>query len=97
MIYTVWAEYGATGEGQTYMVLFTRGYGKDKDRRVNAVENFREYFGGWYASGATVEEGLNFDFPGAKFLVSDALRKSLEEWQHEANLSYHASFHFNFS
>lgn len=97
MFYTVWADYGATGEGRTFMVLFTRGWGKDKDPRVNAIENFREYFGGWCASGATVKEGLNFDFPGAEFLISDTLRKSLEEWQGEANMNYYASFHYNFS
>jgi len=96
-MYTVWSEYYGTGEGQTYMVLFTSGYGQYDDGSKNALENFKKTFGAYMALGATVEEGIVLDFPGSKFLLSDAVKASLVEWEGVANMNYHASFHFNFS
>lgn len=95
-MYTVWSKDFATGEGVTYSVLYTFGYGEHDDNRVNALEEFKRTFGSWYALGASVEEGLQFDFPGAKYLVSPEVQAALSKWT-DANRSYHAQFHSNFS
>lgn len=97
-MYTVTCEYFATGEGITYMVLFTRGYGPEDDLRANAMSTFRELFGDYFAIGADVHDGMIFDFPGSNLLVSDQLRAKLEDWVKDAGgLEYHASLHVNFS
>lgn len=100
-MYTVHAEYFATGEGHTYMVLFTHGdgYGDDEqDGKANALAQFKEIFGDYFAIGAEVREGIQFDFAGAKYLLSEALRGNILDWEKAAgNLEYHASFHVNFS
>ena len=71
----VLCDYGATGEGQTYMVLFTFALNKAK-----ALQKFSKEFNPYYAQGATVYDGYYFDFEGAPFLITDALRKAMEEW-----------------
>lgn len=97
-MYTVTCEYFATGEGHTYMVLFTQGYGESAISSENALTNFKEIFGDYFAIGAEVKEGIHFDFPSAKYLLSDALKQNILEWEKEAGgLEYHASLHVNFS
>lgn len=90
-LFTVACSYGATGEGQTYMVLFTFALNK-----AMALQKFSEEFNTYYAQGATVYDGYYFDFEGAPFLITDALRKAMEEWP-ECYMEYKASFSFNFS
>ena len=90
-MYTVWADYGATGEGITYMVLYTRG---DYE---NALNEFKDIFGFFHASGACVQEGLHFDFPGNEYLVSDTVRRIMSDYLNRCNQSYYASFHVNCS
>lgn len=97
-MYTVSCEYFATGEGHTFMVLFTRGYGSNEDPMDNAMESFRKLFGGYFAQGADVKEGIDFEFAGAKFLLSNELKAKLLEWEKDAGgLEYHAKLHVNFS
>jgi hypothetical protein len=69
-MYTVIADYIATGEGRTVMVLYTRALGAD-DGIENALTQFKSNFGAYYAQGATVYSGLKFDCPGADLFVSD--------------------------
>lgn len=97
-VYTVYADYYATGEGISYMALITRGYGKNENREENAMARFRELFGSYMALGATVKPGLYLDFHGNKVLLSDAMREKLEEWNNTAGgLEWHSSLHLNFS
>lgn len=97
-MYTVNCAYFATGEGTSYMVLITRGYGPNNDPRDNAMHRFTELFGSWYAKGATVANGMNFDFPGSKLLIADETKAKLLDWVQDAGgLEYHASIHVNFS
>jgi len=97
-MYTVTNTYYGTGEGITYMVLFTKGYGTDPDRSKNALATFERHFGAYQSTGAVVREGLVFEFGGSRMLVGDLLRAQLEEWATEAGgLEYHASIHVNFS
>lgn len=88
--FTVTCCYGATGEGQTYMVLFTHALNK-----IMAIQKFSEAFNPFFADGAEVHDGYYFDFEGASFLITDALKKAMEEWH--GYLEYKASFHFNFA
>lgn len=96
-VYTVYADYFGTGNGTTYMVLITRGYGPN-EREVNAMNRFIELFGGYMATGATIKPGIHLDFPGAHLLVSEKLRAGLEDWNTDAGgLEWHSSLHLNFS
>lgn len=85
----------ATGEGYTISVLFTPGYGPNEDRKANALQTFTNIFGGWYAMGAEVHEGLYFDFYGAQLLVSPAVKEILQST--EGHKAYHAQIHLNYS
>jgi len=97
-MYTVSCEYFGTGEGISYYVVITKGYGDNEDRRMNALQTFREKFGGYATSGATVTEGMNFDIPGAEFLFSSVLKDTLMAYHDKCGgLEYSASFYFNFS
>jgi hypothetical protein len=96
-MYTVWADYGATGEGITYMVLYTKGYGEDNNNMENALKEFKSIFGPFYGACAEVKEGLWFDFPGNEFLVSAKAREMLTENLNECSQNYHALYHMNFS
>lgn len=97
IVYTVYADYGATGEGQTYMALITRAYGPSS-KKENALNRFRELFGDYMATGATVKPGLHFDFPGAHLLLSEKMKSGLEDWNTDAGgLEWHSSLHLNFA
>jgi hypothetical protein len=97
-MYTVTCDYFATGEGRTIMLLITRGYGPSDDSKENALNTFKSIFGDYYAIGADIMEGIQFDVPGAKLLLSDAIKTSLLDWEKDAGgLEYHAKIHVNFS
>lgn len=97
-MYTVFCDYFATGEGRTFMLLITRGYGESDDGKENALETFKEVFGDYYAIGAEIRDGIDFNIPGAKFLLSEELKNSLLDWEKDAGgLEYHATLHVNFS
>jgi hypothetical protein len=99
-IYTVTADYGATGEGHTLMLLITRGYGSD-DGPSNALERFREIFGDYFAQGADVEEGLQLNKHYVRDLVPESTRLKLMTWESSddapGGLEYFAQLHVNFS
>ena len=96
-VYTVYTDYFATGEGTSYMALITRAYGPNS-KEENALNRFRELFGDYMATGATVKPGLHFDFPGAHLLLSEKMKSGLEDWNTDAGgLEWHASLHRNFS
>ena len=98
MMYTVTCNYSATGEGHTYMVLYTTGCGPEDDLRANAMATFKKIFGDYFAIGAEVQDGMVFDFPGSKLLIGDQLKATLEDWVKDAgSLEYYASLHVNFS
>lgn len=97
-MYTVVLDYGATGEGTTLCVMYTRGYGPHDDRAKNALLNFSEKFGSYYAMGAVVYSGMVFDFPRSALLVSETLKTTLMDFVRDAGgLEYSASIHYNFS
>jgi hypothetical protein len=95
---TVIMQYSATGEGMTYAVMYTRGYGSHDSRKRNALDNFAREFGEYYAAGAKVYDGMVFDFLGSHLLVTESLKTMLIDYVRNAGgLEYHASIHYNFS
>jgi hypothetical protein len=97
-MYTAYAYYYATGEGVTHMVMFTRGYGESLDRKENVRKSFANKFGGYYAMGVDIYEGINLDLEGIDLLLSEKMKSALADWQKDAGgLEYHASIHVNFS
>jgi hypothetical protein len=95
MIYTAWANYSATGEGQTYMVLIM--IAKDED---DLRKTFAEKFGSYMAIGMEHREGVYLDFPGNGFVITPALRNFTTKWKKDDDypmLNYFSSFHFNYS
>lgn len=93
---TVVCEYGATGEGLTYMVLVCLA-----EDANHAIKRFGEIFDNYFATGAEVYDGLRFDLPACKLLISDRMQESLTKIYNggnpTGNISFHASFHMNFS
>ena len=97
-VFTVFSVEGATGEGVTYSVMITRGYGNNEDRRRNALENFKDKFGYYSAQSAEIHDGLKFDFVNSDLLFSPELIKTIKNMvDHAGGLEYSASFHYNFS
>lgn len=88
--YTITADYMATGEGRTIMIMFT--YAESGE---GAWKKFQERFGVFYAYGAEVKEGIDFDFPGSDIMLTAPLKKALAEW--DCYKTYSAEFHYNFS
>lgn len=104
-VYTVHAEYNATGEGQTYMIMITNAmpFGdRSEDTSLDATwwakKHFEYQFGSFMARGADVKPGLYWDFAGCDLLVSDTLRNNIERAVSLAGgVEYHASYHANYS
>jgi hypothetical protein len=98
MIYTAYAQYFATGEGMTHMVMFTRGYGPSANPLENVRKGFSDKFGAYYAMGVEIYEGIKYDLSGMELLISDKMCGALEDWQKDAGgLEYSSSIHVNFS
>jgi hypothetical protein len=88
--YTVYCEYGATGEGITHMIWY--GFCENESE---AMKQFTLHFDPYYAQGAQVVKGFCFENRSARLLVSDAARKLLTD--PECYKSFHAQIHVNYS
>ena len=73
------------------MVLFSQ------DTKENAVKRFSEVFHPYFLPGVKISEGINFEFSGADLLVSDKLKKFLNDSFTLGNIEYYTHLHFNFS
>ena len=88
--YTVSCDYFATGEGITYMILFTR----DEE----PLERFKDIFDPYYAIGAEISENLDFNSHAADKLISQQLRETIEKCAtNGSHFEYYASLHVNMS
>ncbi len=92
MIYTVHSEYGATGEGNSFMVLVT--YAQNKE---DAIAKFAEEFSSYMAIGAKVIEGVSADFYYSKYLISEVVLNALLECEGRAMVNYKAQYYENWS
>ena len=89
--YTVVCDYGATGEGRTLMILYVMAISKQL-----ALDEFvRTFVGGsYYAQGADVIEGFDFDCDVARVLVTPQVQNQLSA---NCMKSFSASLHYNYS
>lgn len=86
--YTVSCDYFATGEGVSYMILYTM----DND----PLARFKEIFGDYFAIGAQLSNGLEFNCHAADKLISHQLRQTIEtSVANCCNFEYYASIHVN--
>lgn len=90
--FTVISDYFATGEGRTLSIWM--GFAAD---RADATKRFVEsvHGGDWYAIGAEVLDGFDFDNAVADAMVSPVARAQLMD--ESCNRSYSAQLHFNYS
>lgn len=101
-LYTAICDYGATGEGSTYMMMIHPGYGM-ADPTENVRQAFAQRFGGYMASGVDVHEGVYLDFSWAKLVLPDSVRDMLKRWEtmpdseKPGNFVWTAELHMNFS
>ena len=91
-LYTVHADYFATGEGRTLMLLYTYAANEDDARAA-----FGRAFSPYFALGCEVAEGFLLDIPIADYLLSDKVKEFLRTQAGQCNLDYHSSLHFNYS
>ncbi len=90
-LYTVVAQYAATGEGQTWCIWMGIA-----DNPVQALETFSSSLqhGDFWAQGAEVLEGFAFDHEVAQLLMTPQVRKWMEdpncyrEWSSLLHLNY---------
>ena len=90
-IWTVWLDYGATGEGRTLLARIA--YAEDEQA---ALGGFESQFGEFYARGAEAAEGV------VKNGVTKALFRGrtldhVRLMEGRANVDLFAKFHFNFA
>ena len=86
--YTVYSDYYATGEGRTISVLYTHA-----ENDADALTKFHKLFGIFYATGAEIIQGWDFDVSDG--MVSDVVQKIMEDGQ--CFTSYSAQFYVNCS
>lgn len=91
-IYTVHADYFATGEGRTLMLLYT--YAADEG---DARAKFGKIFDPYFALGCEATEGFHLDIPIADYLLSDKVKEFLRTQVGQCNLEYHTALHYNYS
>ncbi|NML63478.1 hypothetical protein HHL21_20785 [Massilia sp. RP-1-19] len=90
-IWTVWADYGATGEGHTLMVWI--GYAVDA---AEAQYSFVEKFGELFAKFCRAEQGAVINEVTAVLLPAETAKR-LERARGRANLEFYSSLHINAS
>jgi hypothetical protein len=90
-LWSVWLDYGATGEGRTLMARIA--YAEDEH---DALAGFGKAFDPYYARGAEAIQGVADNNVTRALFTAETLA-----WvrQHEglANLDVLAKFHFNFA
>jgi len=91
-LWTVTADYSAVGEGRTLMAMVLQD-----EYESNARQTFADEFGDFFASGATVTEGVNINDPILVGLFNAALLERLEEVEGRGNVFLSGSFHVNLS
>lgn len=90
-LWTVYADYSATGEGRTIHALIT--YAENKEE---ALEKFTQVFDKFWALDAEAEEGIvKNDI--VNYLFSEKILSRLSEMEGRANIRLSAEYHFNFS
>jgi hypothetical protein len=90
-LWTVWQDYGATGEGRTLMARIAYA-----ENAQEAVAGFGREFGPYFASGAEALEGVP-ENEVTKALFARAVLRRARQMEGRATLELSASFYFNFA
>lgn len=90
-LWTVWLDYGATGEGRTLAARVA--YAESEQA---ALDGFEKVFGDFYAQCAYAAEGV-VDNGVTQALFAPDTFKRVPELEGRANLDLFAQYHFNFS
>ena len=91
VLWTISADYFATGEGRTFMAVI--GYATSEEA---AKKLFQDQFGDWFAQGCEAVAGV-VQNPVTQFLFSTEALQMLTKHNGNANLVVHASIHINMS
>jgi len=90
-LWTVWQDYGATGEGRTLMARVA--YAENEE---DALAGFGREFDPFFASGAKALEGVQ-ENEVTQVLFAPAAFQRARQMEGRATLSLSARFHYNFS
>lgn len=90
-LYTVYSDYGATGEGRTIQALIA--YAENEEE---AIEKFGKTFDPYFARGAEAKVGV-VENEITTYLFSPLVLKEMKKLEGKAMAGIHAEFHFNFS
>lgn len=90
-LFTIYSDYGATGEGRTMQALIT--YAEDE---VDAIKKFAECFNPYFAVGAEAKEGIVKN-ELTQYLFTPQVFAAVENMEGRANLKVYSEMHFNFS
>jgi hypothetical protein len=88
-LWTVWQDYGATGEGRTLMARIAHA-----ENAQDALAGFGREFDPYFASGAEAFEGLQ-ENEVTQELFAQALLTRARQMEGRATLELSARFHFN--
>jgi hypothetical protein len=90
-LWTVWQDYGATGEGRTLMARIAYA-----ESAQEAIAGFGREFDPYYASGAEALEGVQ-ENEVTRVLFAPAAFMQARQMEGRATLELAASFYFNFA
>jgi len=90
-LWTVWQDYGATGEGRTLMARVAYA-----ENEQEALAGFGRTFDLFFASGAKALEGVQ-ENEVTQVLFAPAALKRVRQMEARATVELAARFHYNFA
>lgn len=91
MLWTIFSDYSATGEGRTIQALIT--YATDEK---DAIKKFSNIFDSYFGLGAEAKKGI-VENEIINFLFTKEIIDNVREMEGKANINLFSEFHFNFS
>ncbi len=91
MLWTIYSDYFATGEGRTLQALII--YANDEKE---AIEKFGKIFDPYFAKGAIAQEGV-VENEIINYLFSKEVLEQTKKLEGKANIKLFSEFHFNLS
>lgn len=88
-LWTVWQDYGATGEGRTLMARIAHA-----ENAQEALAGFGQEFDPYFADGAEALEGVHENEVTRTLFAPEALRR-VRQMEGRATLELSARFHLN--
>ena len=88
--FTIISDYSASGEGRTLSLMLCLSESKE-----DALIEFKKTVGEFFAYGAEIHDGFNFENDIVKFFITPVVRSQLED--DRCNKFFSAQLHFNYS